>query len=71
MKIYIDELRLYTMMKKQGITSYKQLGEESGLSVNTLWCALNKKHASLNTVYLLSDRLGCRMEDIIFVEWGE
>ena len=62
-------------MQKQNIKSISQLMRESGL--DPLYFFQNKaKHhnkpvTSLNTVYRISRRLGCNIEDILIIERAE
>ena len=70
MKVYIDDSKLRLKMAEARIRTYKKLCEEAGITnPSKLASTLTRHKSSLNTAFLLADCLGCRIEDIISVDW--
>jgi DNA-binding Xre family transcriptional regulator len=72
MKLKVDTFKLRSLMHERGIKSYKQLARESGVSLNCLWIELNRTGSmSRENLWLISDRLGCNINDFVYPEWEQ
>lgn len=71
MIIKVDVRKLRSLMKEQGITSYKQLAIESGVSPHTFWISKNRDKFSKETLWLISERLDCSINDFVFPDWED
>lgn len=71
MKVKIDTGRLRIYMRKRGIRTLKQLARECGLNPNNLYQANSRGQFTSETLWLISDRLGCTINDIIYPDWED
>ena len=69
MKIILNRANLHIMMSRRNIDTYKQLADYCGVNYNTLRSSWSVEQLSLKTAYLLADGLGCKIEDLIYVDW--
>lgn len=61
-------IRLYSMMQRKGFT-YDDLSEETGISVGTISNYVNGVTSpTLDRLFLIAKALGCRIEDLIYIE---
>lgn len=69
----LEEIKMH--MQEQNIKSITQLINESGLDPSYFFRNKSKHHnkpvTSLNTIYKISRRLGCNIEDILIIERAE
>lgn len=60
------------LMKSKDIKSFSQLLRESGLTPSHFFSKQSKNHnqpvISLHQIYMISRRLGCKIEDILIVK---
>jgi DNA-binding XRE family transcriptional regulator len=69
MRVVLNPVNIKIMMNHRNIYTYKELAQICGVNHTSLWNSLEKGHLSLETAYLLADGLGCKIEDIIYVDW--
>lgn len=61
-------IRLNSMMQRKGFT-YDDLSEETGISVGTISNYVNGVTSpTLDRLFLMAKTLGCRIEDLIYIE---
>lgn len=61
-------IRLYSMMQRKGFT-YDDLSEETGISPGTISNYVNGVTSpTLDRLFLIAKALGCRIEDLIYIE---
>lgn len=72
MKYLLNMTEVERRMKEKNIKSISKLFKESGLNPNAFFvkqCRHNNNPVvGIHTVYMISRRLGCVMEDILIVE---
>lgn len=71
MKVKVDVSKLRSLMRTQGIRSYKQLAKECGVSPNTFWMSKSRDKFSKEMLWLISERLGCSINDFVYADWED
>lgn len=72
MKIKLDVGRLRQIMRKRGIHTYKELAEQSGVSLYALWIEKNRTETlSKENLWLIADCLECTINDIVYPDWSD
>ena len=71
MKVLIDESKLREIMKERGVSTLKQLARECGIKPNTLYQANARSAYTAETLWLISDRLCCPINDFVYVDWSK
>lgn len=61
-------VRLYLRIRRSGMT-YDEISKETGISVGTLSNYVNGRTSpTIDNLYLIAKALGCRMDDLIYIE---
>ncbi len=69
MKIEIDQKKLEDIMQSKGIESLKQLARKCGIEYDILCKAYQRKSFSKECLWLISEELGCAINDFVTANW--
>lgn len=64
MKIILNREFLYSMMRKHGIETIRQMSRESGIECGILYGAFTREVVSKETYWRLAKFFGCHVEDL-------
>lgn len=69
MKIEIDQRKLEDIMHNKGIDSLKHLADKCGIPRDMLYKAYQRKSFSKECLWLISEELGCAINDFVTPNW--
>ncbi len=69
MKLRVRQEQIYKLMREQGIETVAQLARKSGLDERGIHQMFIRDTFSKETLYLISDALGCTMNELVEPDW--
>ena len=69
MKIEIDQKKLEDIMQAKGIKNLMQLANKCGIEYDIFKKAYQRKSFSKECLWLVSEELGCSINDFVTVNW--
>lgn len=70
MKLKANTGEILRRMEQKGIRSKAELAANCGLTERNIYMMFRRNYFSKETLYLISDALGCTINDIVVPDWS-